>query len=212
MPRCRVLAAGFPCTAASPLNIHRGTDEYRQCVEHGDLSTGSVFQALVGLALRHREALELLVLEHVPQLASPPNGGGPSDLDAVVQALNMRVGLYVKVWELCPKIFGWPQARKRLWMLGVKRERLQSLGMDEAEAGRKLTDMMNRLAGSSLTPIDQVLLPDAHEVIDRWCRQAFAHKLLMEGDTQGSYEIMGGLVPPPKPKHSRKKKETWQIT
>ena len=114
MPRCRVLAAGFPCTAASPLNIHRGTDEHRQCVEHGDLSTGSVFQALVGLALRHREALELMVLENVPQLASPPKGGGPSNLDAVVQALNMRVGLYVKVWELCPKIFGWPQARKRL--------------------------------------------------------------------------------------------------
>ena len=100
------LFAGFPCTSPSIFQIDSSSDENLNCVENGDLATGSV------LLEKHGASLRVVVLESVLVLAKKSKSG-TSNLDVVLRLLWEK-GWRAKVWHLQPRDVGTPASRPRV--------------------------------------------------------------------------------------------------
>ena len=165
--------AGFPCVDASPLNNNRSSSSNRSCLSTGGLSTGSVFHGIWRyLRKRDRGSLHFAMFENVPGLLVPPkneNGqiSGPSNADSACYMLS-EIGLDTMVWQLCPRLFGVPQSRARLYFLAVDRQRLKDLGLTTEGMMRLAGGYMNALVGSQLQDLASYVLPEGHWLVQRY--------------------------------------------
>ena len=185
-PQC--LAAGFPCTSLSGLNMHSTTQENRTCVSRGDLAIGSVFAGLVRFLQAHGGSSIFGLLENVLGLATPPRrGGGDSNLMHVKRLMWQELATMTKVWRLDPRDFGTPQSRGRLWMTTIPVSVMDRFGLSPASVWRHLSSIMGRLAGWPQTPIEDFLLPDssswlaeAHsQAVEQWAVDSGNMRLAM---------------------------------
>lgn len=191
------LIAGFPCTSSSKLNPHSTSEANMSCVANADLATGSVFNGIVKNMLQHGSHMQFLVLENVTALASC-TPGRLSNLDMVVQLLRSELSMVTKVWHLDPRDFGTPQCRPRLWMSCVPKRELKRMGISEHVAGAILSDVMNRLAGSRLAPLDDFLLDDEDEVLEEERKEMRGCCATGDADTAIGLLATGGILRPGK--------------
>ena len=173
-----IFCAGFPCVDASALNASASNSENRACLVTGSLRTGSVFWSLRRFLRKRRKRFLFAVLENVPGLLIAPTDTqgrvcGPSNADTACFLLEMD-GFFVIVWLLCPRLFGIPQSRPRLYFLALEKARLAALGMTDASAMDFLCKTMDRLVGSQLQPISDYILPPSHSVLQRYVAQCAA--------------------------------------
>ena len=200
VPPASTLFGGFPCTDASSLNPAGRSQDNRSCILRGDLRAGSVFEGIVRYLSKHCQASLLFVaLENVPALAHPPKAKGiqtgPSNLTVAMRRLSTECSLVTKVWLLDPRLFGAPQCRPRLWMVGFSRSSLDRCGVDGASAEERLSALMQRMVGSKLGLIDEYLLRESDPAIARVLRDAEAAASLSQGYTSGALLARGGLSP-----------------
>ena len=158
-----IKAAGFPCTDASTLNNKSGSDKNLRCIETASLRTGSVFESIVK-ACELMPFLKVVFFENVAALQKAPPTG-KSNLDHVESKLKARLDHFLMVWELCPRLFGTPQSRSRLWMASIPEKTLVELGYDKEGATEQLTGYMDQLVGSSMTDWREFLIPDNSDLI-----------------------------------------------
>lgn len=205
-PPVHVLIAGFPCTAASALNQKSASDENRSCISSSSLATGSVFADLVAYVAKHYHGVHLLILENVPPLARRPNGGGRSNLQEVAAQLWNKLGMLLKVFLLDPRLFGTPQSRGRLWMVGYRPH-----GEDGAAIARRMANVMDRLTG--LVPINAVhefLLADDDPAWLASARRSAAKHAEAMGDRLGAALHTSGIANTPLQKRRRIAPLKWQ--
>lgn len=114
--------------------------------------------------------ISFLILENTPGLDNPPKDKhtkevlGPSNL-AVICYLFKQRGFVFKCWRLCPRLFGSPQGRPRLWMAVVK---ISTLSITADEALEMLGDLMDRFVGRfEQNLLSEYLLQDDSDVIAR---------------------------------------------
>ncbi|MFM7983504.1 MAG: hypothetical protein ACKPKO_29680, partial [Candidatus Fonsibacter sp.] len=127
---------------------------------------------------KRRKQFLFVVLENVLGLLIAPTDTqgrvcGPSNADTACFLLEMD-GFFVIVWLRCPRLFGIPQSRPRLYFLAWEKARLAALGMTEASAMDFMCKSMDRLVGSQLQPISDYILPASHLVVQRYVAQCVA--------------------------------------
>lgn len=170
-----VLFAGFPCKAASSLNIHSGTSRNLQCVSTGDLSTGAVFQSIITFLQQHGKRCQMLVLENVLALAKK-GPSGKSNLDCVVDML-LRAGWWAKAWHLDPRDWGTPASRPRVWIIGLPVATVRTCGLTEEALASLMQTVFDNIAGSRLASMESYLLPDGHPYVKAITDRAFYSRL-----------------------------------
>lgn len=106
MPRARVLVGGFPCQDFSSSGPKVGFAGKR----------GQLYQALVRYMVHHRP--DMVVGENVPHLASLHDG---RYLEAILRDFD-DAGYNFAVWSLFGPDFGLSQSRRRLFLVGVRRD------------------------------------------------------------------------------------------
>jgi site-specific DNA-cytosine methylase len=131
-----------------------------------------------------------VVLENVPGLLSPPSNSrgalmGPSNADTACYMLEAE-GFTVVMWLLCPRMFGIPQSRLRLYFLVLEKAALQQLGVSECEAEVWLREVMTRLVGSQLQALDSYLLSLGHPAV----RAHLADCAALEASTGNPHEAL----------------------
>ena len=156
-----VLVAGFPCTDVSALNPRSRTKEHKTILQEGGRSTGSVFAAIVQF-LRQNSGVRAVLLENVLGLAAPPLES--SNLAVALGKLS-EAGFVCKAWHLCPTMFGVPQQRSRVWIAGLRRQVLEDAGVPAAEFTASMQNLMHRLVGHAMTPLDSFLWPENHPAV-----------------------------------------------
>lgn len=165
IPRCKGTIGGFPCTDVANLNIH--ASQNKECVASGSLRTGGVFQKIIEY-LQHHD-LDWAVLENVLGLRRT-NSSGCSNLQSCRESLR-AAGYFVQVLELDSLMFGQLHSRGRLYLVCIKLKLLEDVNVDENLAGNMLRKTMDRLVGMSSVDIDDVILPEAHPLVQRYMRQ-----------------------------------------
>ena len=173
VPPVNFLAAGFPCTDASTLNVHASSAANKNCIADKSKSTGTVFDGIVDHLATQADLLFAL-LENVTNLASPEKGKTFSNLDSVARRLQQVAGIMVRVWKLDPRMFGTPQSRRRLWISCVPERILEKYNMDVARFQSETSQIMNSLVGWPVTPLDDLLLPAGHTFLTKAHSQALA--------------------------------------
>lgn len=187
VPSVHCLIGGFPCTDASSLNLKAATSARATCVMNGDLSTGSCFHGVREYARRHRDTLQIIILENVPGLLRQSDVG-MSNADMVVEFLREE-GYFVKVWMMCPRLFGAPQRRRRLWFLAIKRTLLADTGLTEDQAEVILVNTMNTFVGSQPQEVDQYLFDEEDPLVRRYFAECNALRLASAGSDMDVNEL-----------------------
>lgn len=106
LPSARVLIGGFPCQDFSSSGTKLGFAGHR----------GQLYEVLVNYMKYHRPAM--VVGENVPHLASLHGG---QYLKAIVEDFE-AVGYNFAVWNLFAPDYGLSQSRRRLFLIGVRRD------------------------------------------------------------------------------------------
>ena len=167
---CSAMVAGWPCTDVSTLNKSSSSADNKSCVMTGSLRTGGVFRGLLDFCKQHGKRLDFLGNENIPKLARVSSESEPDNLTAAVWLLDTECDMWTKAWKLNPRLFGVPQDRDRCWFPSYRRRVLRGLGLSDDEASALLDDIMGRLVGCQLAPLDLYLLkPDSarlKEIID----------------------------------------------
>ena len=194
VPLARVLAAGFPCQDASSLNIHSCTESNRKCVLEGTMRTGAVALAIVDYiaGLGPEDAPDIVILENVGPLAHRARDGSGSGLEALAQLLRKKCNFLLHAWKLCPRMFGAPESRARLWMCAFNLKRLPGSLTEEA-AHRMLDAIMDGLTGIKMSSIDEYLVSEGSS----W-EQSFLKAAQRKAAAAA------------KPSRKRKRKDAWQ--
>ena len=207
--RWQNFTGGFPCTSASGLSTASGSDANRRCVANEDLATGSVFAAIIGLleeriSLMREDGEEflLVVLENVLRLATPPRGGGASNLDVCISRLQ-ALGLLCAVFHLTPADFGVPASRPRIYIVCAIVP-----NMDQGTFAHVMADCMNSIVGSALDIIDNYLLPETSKYIQDQLAQSKAKVAGRQGDSLGAVLDAGGIITNHVRKHSNTSAES----
>ena len=201
----RTLVAGFPCTSVSLQNSSNSSVEARNCIANGSLATGSVFAVIKAMAARQLERCErsirsgrlvFLLLENVVNLAVKSKGQLKSNLEALDAAME-EAGFVVLAFHLSPLDFGVPASRPRLWMPVVPRIALELAGY--SNVGHFKVDMhnlMERLVGFEVAPIDEYLLPDESPLISEYLQQCTVKREVKEGNVLEAVLSAGGIITP----------------
>ena len=216
--RWRVKIAGFPCTAASALNVNQGSDENRSCIMNETLATGSVFGVIRKLAAMHLKLFEadieagyitFMALENVLNLAVRTKGFSLSNLEQVVQILA-EVGWICVAFHLSPEDFGVPVSRPRLWIVPVPRLCIEAAGLTEETFRESMHDCMDRLVGFDQEPFDSYLLADDSPVVQAYLEACQAKEAVRCGDVREAIITSGGLVPQCARKSGKKEQTRMQ--
>lgn len=104
MPRADVLVGGFPCQEFSSCGPQGGLDSQR----------GQLYKVFIRYMRHHRP--RVVVAENVHHLARMQKG---AVLNTIMRGLR-AVGYRFAVWTLYAPDYGVPQARKRLFLVGVR--------------------------------------------------------------------------------------------
>lgn len=104
MPRAQLLLGGFPCQEFSICGPRGGVESGR----------GGLFRTMSRYARHHRPAI--VVCENVDGLRRINKG---ADLRTILHSLSLA-GYRVKVWPVFAPDFGVPQARRRIFIVGVR--------------------------------------------------------------------------------------------
>ena len=195
VPPVRILAGGFPCQDASSLNIHRATDSNRKCVLRGTLRTGGVAAAITDfVAALGPNSPDILILENVAALAHGAKDGSGSGLDALAELLREKCGFLLHTWKLCPRMFGVPQSRARLWMCAFNLKQFPS-SLTEQAAHDMLDNLMSGLVGFQMSSISDYLVSKG----SRW-EANFTELLQQKLDA----------ARPMEPTQNRRRPDAWQ--
>ena len=173
-------AFGWPCTDVSSENMHSDSSTNRSCVLDGTLSTGSVFKGVVEYAKNHGAELLVLHNENVPRLATLGKGCAIDNLSAACWLLSRECDMFTKVWQLDPRAFGVPVSRPRLHFPSFARKELRKIGLTDEKADKILSDIMVRLVGSELAPVDAYLLDETDPVLHHFMYQHKEHDFTAE--------------------------------
>lgn len=190
-----VFLAGFPCVDASPLNSSSVTSENRGCLMDGSLRTGSIFVGICQYLRQRQKRVQFVVLENVPGLLLRPEEG-PSNADTACYFLELD-GFFIVIWLLCPRLFGVPQSRARLYFLAIEKRVLDDLGMDEAQAEVCLTEAMNTLVGSAMQNLKDYILPGHHELVQKHYVHCASRAARHSDDWHGLTESTWGVFKAP---------------
>ena len=201
--RWRVQIAGFPCKAASSLNVKQASTENRSCIMNETLTTGSVFGAIRKLAAMHLKLFEadieagyvtFMALENVLNLAVRTKGLQLSNLEQVVQTW-VEVGWICVAFHLSPEDFGVLVSRPRLWIVPVPRRCIEVAGLTEEMFRENMHECTNRLIGFEMEPLASYLLPDDSEAVQAYLAACQAKEAVRCGDVCEAIITSGGLVP-----------------
>lgn len=210
-----IFSAGFPCTDASNLNSCSSSSNNRGCIADGSLRTGAVFRNILKL-LQSKRQTKLLLLENVAGLAKRPmrDGAaiGPSNLAAVMYLAEVEAGFHLKVFQLTPTDFGVPQARTRLWFIGVPCDLLQAAGMTRKEADMYLEEIMKSFIRHHVQNLDDWLLPESHPLIQEVYQKLLFEHFAANGQWSDAMMAGGGVVPPatrPRKRQHRGPQGSW---
>lgn len=193
-----IFTAGFPCTDASNLNASSSSGSNRACVANASLRTGAVFRDILK-HLRARSETKMVLFENVAGLAKQPLGRncevvGPSNLAAVLFLARAEAGFHLKVFHLTPTDFGVPQARARLWFVGVPIKLLASANMSLHECDSLLEGIMSGFAGQRLQALDDWLLPETHPLIQSEHRRLLFDHYSEHGQWSEAMMAGGGVL------------------
>ena len=177
------------------------------CLLQGDLSTGSCFHGIRRYVRRHKGMLRFCILENVPGLLRP-SPLGLSNADLVVEFLREE-GFLVQCWLLCPRNFGTPQRRKRLWFLAINSATLAEVGLDGEQARQALSNCMNGLVGSQMQHVDSYLLEENNPAVRQYFLECAAASVASASNVPASLDVAvranwGVYLQPCRPRASRK--------
>ena len=201
----RSLIAGFPCTAVSLQNMLAASEENRNCIANGSLATGSVFAVIKALAAKQLERCErsvksgrivFLLLENVVNLAVKSKDQLISNLEALIAAME-EAGWVVVAFHLSPMDFGVPASRPRLWLSVVPRIALAVAGYSNMEDFKAdMHNLMERLVGFEVAPIDEYLLPQQSPLISEYMKQCTVKREVKEGNVLEAVLSADGIITP----------------
>lgn len=102
-----------------------------------------------------------VILENVLGLKGP-------NLCCALQCLS-ESGYIAHVEELCTLSFFLPQARRRIYICGLRRDLCHACGISEAYVHDQMAKMFAALqSGNACLSLDDVLLPDTHPAVQRY--------------------------------------------
>lgn len=108
MPGADILIGGFPCQAFSSCGPQEGLNSER----------GQLYRAFIRYMEEHRP--KVVVAENVPHLKYMQEG---KVIETIINDLEVvGPGYSFKVWDLKAVDYGVPQNRKRLFLIGVRRD------------------------------------------------------------------------------------------
>ena len=107
LPDFEILCAGFPCQPFSKSGSQQGFN---------DLTRGTLFHEIMRIVRESKP--KILFLENVPNLHTHDDG----NTFEIIRASIEEEGYHFSSAILSPHEFGTPQIRKRLYMVGIKKE------------------------------------------------------------------------------------------
>jgi hypothetical protein len=220
VPEADLVFGGFPCTDASRLNRNGPTLQNRSCISPGSLRTGAVFGGIHKLAATPGRVRMALLLENVTALGDAPKGVAgrttpPDNLSMAVHLLGEEGGsdMVVVPLELCPRLFGVPQSRARLWIPAFARRCCRGLYASDGEVAARVHTLASMLVGSEMMPLDSFLLSEQDPCVVTARRHAEARALVRQGDLAGAGAGLHGQQPAPDtaPLGKRQRSDLWPV-
>ncbi len=155
VPDCDALIAGFPCWDMSPLSPLYSKMELE---ENG--RTTAEFVNAIKVWMQMHPRCPIIILENGVGFADGPN------LRDAVEALA-SIGVVTKAFLLNPLLFGIPQRRPRLWLIGVRRALLQSHGLTEDDFYKRVKETIHLCLRHPMNSVEDFMLPPHHPAVLR---------------------------------------------
>ena len=168
----KLVFAGFPCTDVSSLNIHRGSAT--RIVEEAGGKTGSCFAGIHAYLRKHKDTVDIVVLENVTGLHRLKKGEtGPTNLARCCELLD-SIGFCSFAVQCDPRCFGSPQSRARLWIPCVRKDFVASLKITQERFQDLVCGFLDTFSGMPCMTLENLLLSDDDPLVISHLRSARA--------------------------------------
>ncbi len=175
IPHCTDLGGGFPCTDVSKLN----SSQHLTAIRDASVRTGAVFDAIIRYIVNYSALLDGVLLENVMGLCTSPRGSDAhgqrlhSNFEYCIWRLEVECDMWVMGFKLSPKMFGFPIARDRIWMIAIPMCVLRLANISRERLERNAADLMQRLVvgEEALRPLDDFLLNEKDPTIVNFIRE-----------------------------------------
>jgi len=153
LPNFDILCAGFPC---QPFSKSGSQDGFR------DKTRGTLFHEIMRIVKESKP--KIIFLENVPNLESHDGG----NTYKIIKKSIIKSGYYFSSDKLSPHEFGTPQIRKRLFMVGIRRDISGKKKFCFPQGTDKNTDVRSILDEDDSIPKKYFLSKKEINVLNTW--------------------------------------------
>jgi DNA (cytosine-5)-methyltransferase 1 len=153
LPDFEILCAGFPCQPFSKSGSQEGFN---------DLTRGTLFHEIMRIVRESKP--KILLLENVPNLHTHDDG----NTFEIIRASIEEEGYHFSSAILSPHEFGTPQIRKRLYMVGIKKEIWNEKKFEFPEGTREITHVKSILDKKKSVDKKYYLTKEEIRILEHW--------------------------------------------
>lgn len=153
LPEFDILCAGFPCQPFSKSGTQQGFN---------DLTRGTLFHEIMRIVRESKP--KILLLENVPNLHTHDDG----NTFEIIKASIEEEGYHFSSAILSPHEFGTPQIRKRLYMVGIKKEIWNEKKFEFPEGTREITNVKSILDKKKSVDNKYYLSKEEIRILEHW--------------------------------------------
>jgi len=153
LPDFEILCAGFPCQPFSKSGSQQGFN---------DLTRGTLFHEIMRIVRESKP--NILLLENVPNLQTHDEGNTFQIIKATIEEEGYQFSSAI----LSPHHFGTPQIRKRLYMVGIKKEICNEKDFKFPEGKRQMTNVKSILDKKKSVDKKYYLSKEEIRILEHW--------------------------------------------
>ncbi len=153
LPDFEILCAGFPCQPFSKSGFQQGFN---------DLTRGTLFHEIMRIVRESNP--KILLLENVPNLHTHDNG----NTFEIIKASIEEEGYHFSSAILSPHEFGTPQIRKRLYMVGIKKEICNEKEFEFPKGAQQITSVKSILDKKKSVDKKYYLSKEEIRILEHW--------------------------------------------